>query len=30
MPLTHGWAVASHVEDVPRDEMARRMAELLG
>ena len=27
-PFGHGWAVASHVEDVPRDEMARRMAEL--
>ena len=29
-PFGHGWAVASHVEDVPRDEMARRMAELYG
>jgi hypothetical protein len=27
-PFGHGWAVASHVEDVPRDEMARRIAEL--
>lgn len=26
-PFGHGWAVASHVEDVPREEMARRMAE---
>jgi len=29
-PFGHGWAVASHVEDVPRDEMVRRMAELSG
>jgi PhnB protein len=29
-PFGHGWAVASHVEDVPRDEMARRMAESYG
>ena len=29
-PFGHGWAVASHVEDVPRDEMARRMARLYG
>jgi len=29
-PFGHGWAVASHVEDVPREEMARRMAELYG
>jgi PhnB protein len=27
-PFGHGWAIASHVEDVPREEMARRMAEL--
>jgi PhnB protein len=27
-PFGHGWAVASPVEDVPPDEMARRMAEL--
>ena len=26
-PFGHGWAIASHVEDVPRDEMARRLAE---
>jgi PhnB protein len=26
-PFGHGWAVASHVEDVPREEMARRVAE---
>ena len=29
-PFGHGWTVASHVEDVPPDEMARRMAELFG
>jgi PhnB protein len=29
-PFGHGWAVASHVEDVPPDEMARRIAELHG
>ena len=29
-PFGHGWTVASHVEDVPPDEMARRMAELYG
>jgi PhnB protein len=29
-PFGHGWAVASRVEDVPREEMARRMAELYG
>ena len=29
-PFGHGWAVASHVEDVAPDEMARRMAELYG
>jgi PhnB protein len=27
-PFGHGWAVASHVEDVTPDEMTRRMAEL--
>ncbi len=27
-PFGHGWTVASHVEDVPPDEMMRRMAEL--
>jgi PhnB protein len=26
-PFGHGWAVATHVEDVPREEMARRMAD---
>jgi PhnB protein len=26
-PFGHGWAIASHVEDVPREEMARRIAE---
>jgi PhnB protein len=29
-PFGHGWAVASHVEDVTPDEMARRLAELHG
>jgi PhnB protein len=29
-PFGHGWTVASHVEDVAADEMARRMAELFG
>ena len=29
-PFRHGWAVASHVEDVTPDEMARRMAGLHG
>jgi PhnB protein len=29
-PFGHGWTVASHVEDVSPDEMARRMAALFG
>ncbi len=29
-PFGHGWAIASHVEDVPREQMARRMAESHG
>jgi PhnB protein len=29
-PFGHGWTIASHVEDVTPDEMARRMAELFG
>lgn len=29
-PLGHGWAVASHVEDVDPEELVRRMAELQG
>ena len=29
-PFGHGWTVASHVEDVAPDEMARRMTELYG
>ena len=29
-PFGHGWTVASHVEDVAPDEMARRMAKLFG
>jgi PhnB protein len=27
-PFGHGWTIASHVEDVPPEEMIRRMAEL--
>ena len=29
-PFGHGWTVASHVEDVGPEEMARRMTELFG
>lgn len=29
-PFGHGWTVATHVEDVAPEEMARRMAELQG
>jgi PhnB protein len=29
-PFGHRWSVASHVEDVPPDEMARRAAEVMG
>jgi hypothetical protein len=29
-PFGHGWAVASHLEDVTPDEMTRRAAELFG
>jgi PhnB protein len=29
-PFGHGWTVASHVEDVSPDEMARRVANLFG
>jgi PhnB protein len=29
-PFGHGWAIASHLEDVTPDEMARRTAELHG
>jgi len=29
-PFGHGWTVATHVEDVAPEEMARRMAELYG
>ena len=29
-PFGHGWSLASHVEDVTPDELARRMAELFG
>jgi PhnB protein len=29
-PFGHGWTVASHVEDVAPEELARRMAEMMG
>jgi len=29
-PFGHGWTVATHVEDVTSEELARRMAELFG
>jgi PhnB protein len=29
-PFGHAWTIASHVEDVPPEEMMRRMAELFG
>jgi PhnB protein len=29
-PFGHGWTVATHVEDVAPEELARRMAELQG
>jgi PhnB protein len=29
-PFGHRWSVASHVEDVPPDEMEKRMAEMSG
>ena len=29
-PFGHGWTVASHVEDVPPEELMRRMAEMMG
>ena len=29
-PFGHHWSVATHVEDVPPDEMERRMAEVMG
>ena len=29
-PFGHHWTVATHVEDVPPDEMARRLAALMG
>ncbi len=29
-PFGHQWSVASHIEDVPPDEMARRAAEAMG
>ena len=27
-PFGHGWTVASHVEDVPAEEMSRRLTEM--
>jgi PhnB protein len=29
-PFGHRWSVATHVEDVPADEMERRVAEMMG
>ena len=29
-PFGHGWTIATHVEDVPPDELARRLGELQG
>jgi PhnB protein len=29
-PFGHRWSVATHVEDVPPDEMAKRMTEAMG
>ena len=29
-PFGHRWSVATHIEDVPPDEMARRVAEAMG
>jgi len=29
-PFGHRWSLATHVEDVPEDEMARRAAEMMG
>lgn len=29
-PFGHRWSVATHIEDVPPDEMERRMAEMMG
>ena len=29
-PFGHRWSVATHVEDVPADEMAKRAAEAMG
>ena len=29
-PFGHRWSVATHVEDVPADEMARRASEMMG
>lgn len=29
-PFGHGWTVASHIEDVPPEELMRRMSELFG
>ncbi|PZF85889.1 VOC family protein [Jiangella anatolica] len=29
-PFGHGWTVATHVEDVPEDELARRLSAVMG
>jgi PhnB protein len=29
-PFGHRWSIATHVEDVPPDEMAKRAAEAMG
>jgi PhnB protein len=29
-PFGHGWTIASHLEDVPPDELAKRLAALFG
>ena len=29
-PFGHRWSIATHIEDVPPDEMEKRMAELMG
>ncbi|GAA2079547.1 VOC family protein [Actinomadura alba] len=29
-PFGHGWTISSHIEDVPPDELMRRMSEMMG
>lgn len=29
-PFGHGWTIATHVEDVPEDELARRLSAVMG